>query len=72
MRHFLKLELDIMTVTYVSNLKVLSHEQIKRGGGVTSDRTDTTAAVTQKTQTQVGTKFCVLFKQHLWELQTNI
>lgn len=38
---------------------------------MTSDWTDTAAAVTQKTQAQVGTKLCVLFKQHLWELHTH-
>lgn len=48
--------------TYISNLKVLSHEQIKGGRGVTSDRADAAAAVAQQTQTQVCTKFCVLFK----------
>lgn len=57
--------------TYISNLKVLPHEQIKRGGGVTSDRANATAAVTQETQAQVGTKLCILFKQHLWELHTK-
>lgn len=38
---------------------------------MTSDRTDTTAAVTQKTQAQVCTKLSILFKQHLWELHTQ-
>lgn len=57
--------------TYISDLKVLPHEQVKRGWGVTSDWGDATAAVAQQTKAQVGTKLSVLFKQHLWELSTN-
>lgn len=58
--------------TYISDLKVLPHEQVKRGRGVTPDGTNTTAAVTQETQAQVGTKLRVLFKQHLWELDIHM
>lgn len=57
--------------TYISNLKVLPHEEVERGGGVTPDCADAAAAVTQETQAQVGTQLRVLFKQHLWELDKH-
>lgn len=54
--------------TYISDLKVLPHEQVERSGGVTPDGADAAAAVTQETQAQVGAQLRVFFKQHLWEL----
>lgn len=58
--------------TYISDLKVLPHQQVKRGRSVTPDGTNTAAAVTQETQAQVGTKLCVLLKQHLGELDIHM
>lgn len=54
--------------TYISDLKVLPHEQVERSGGVTPDGADAAAAVTQEAQAQVGTQLRVLLEQHLWEL----
>lgn len=59
-------------VSYISNLKVLSHEEVEGGTGMGSDGANATATIPQETQAQVSTLLCLLLKQQLWKLNTHI
>lgn len=63
----------IMTecVSHISNLKVLSHEEVEGGTGMGSDGANATATIPQETQAQVSTLLCLLLKQQLWKLNTH-
>jgi len=55
--------------TYISNLKVLSHEHVERSTSVGSDICEYRAAVTQQSQAEVSTLLGVFLKQQLRKLQ---
>lgn len=60
-----------LNVAHISNLKVLSHEEVEGGACVGSDGADATATVPQEPQAQVSTLLGLLLKQQLWKLNTH-
>lgn len=61
-----------LSVSHISNLKVLSHEEVEGGAGVGSDGANATATVPQEPQAQVSTLLCLLLKQQLWKLKHTL
>lgn len=62
---------EVQQDTHIPNLKVLPHEEVKRGTGVWPYGADTAATVSQEPQAQIRTLFRLFFKQQLWELETQ-
>jgi len=55
-------------VTYISNLKVLPHEQVEWSAGVSTDIRQHWTAMSQQSQAQIGALLCVVLKQQLRKL----
>ncbi len=60
-----------LNASHISNLKVLSHEEVEGGAGVGSDCADATATIPQEPQAQVSTLLGLLLKQQFWKLNTH-
>lgn len=65
----IRISLSNVPQTYISYLKVLSHEEIKRCTGLGSNTTESRAAVVKESGTKVSTQLRVIFKQQFRELQ---
>ena len=53
---------------YISNFKILPHEEVERGRGLGSKAADVAAAVTQQSEAQIGTQFRFLIEQKAGKL----
>jgi hypothetical protein len=57
-----------MADTYIPDLKVLPHEEVKGGTSVRPDCTDAATAMTEKPEAQIRTLLCLFLKQELRKL----
>lgn len=67
----MEINVKCINLSHISDLKVLSHEEVERCAGVGSDGADAAATVSEETQTQIGTLFRLFLKQQLWKLNTH-